>query len=162
MFSPKKLAAISALLFSGAVVYGQYGIGGGQNKGTLAPEVQKTGPTVRSVTGVVLDQSDNPLARAVVYLKNTKTLTIKTYISNEKGNYQFTGLVPNQDYELHAELSGSKSPTKTLSGFDSREKATLNLHIDQNRKSTDQKSSDETKKDSDESKKNEDSHTQNK
>ncbi len=132
ILSLKKLAVLSALILTAAMVYGlQYGIGGGQNRGTLAPEVQKKGPTVRSVTGVVLDEGDNPIGHAVVYLKNTKTLTVKTYIANDTGNYQFTGLVPNQDYELHAELSGNKSPTKTLSGFDSREKATLNLHINQ-------------------------------
>jgi len=163
VLSPKKLAIFSALLLTGVAVYGfQYGIGmgGGQNKGTLAPEVQKKGPTIRSVTGVVLDQSDSPIARAVVYLKNTKTLTVKTYISNDTGNYQFNGLVPNQDYELYAELSGNKSSTRTLSGFDSREKATLNLRIDQTKKGADQKSSDQGKKSED--KKNEEPQPQSK
>jgi hypothetical protein len=168
MSSAKKSISLAAfLILTGAAVYGfQYpiGIGGGQNKGTLAPEVQKKGPTVRSVTGVVLDQGDSPIAHAVVYLKNTKTLTVKTYISNDTGNYQFTGLVPNQDYELYAQLSGNKSPTKTLSGFDSREKATLNLHIDQTKKNNDQdkKNNDQDKKSSDQDKKSEDSQNQSK
>ena len=109
----------------------QFGIGAGQNQGTLAPEARKKEPTVRSVTGVILDQNDSPIAHAVVYLKNTKTLTVKTSIANEKGSYQFNGLAPNQDYELYAGSNGTKSPTKTLSSFDSREKATLNLRIDQ-------------------------------
>jgi len=135
MFSPKQLIAGSALILASAMAYGfQYGIGGGQNKGTMAPEARKKTPTVRAVSGVVLDQGDSPIPHAVVYLKNTKTLTVKTYIANDTGNYQFTGLAPNQDYELYAELSGGKSSTKTLSAFDSREKATLNLRINQNQK----------------------------
>lgn len=132
MFSRKQFAALVVFLLAGAMLYAfQYGIGGGQNKGTMAPEVQKKGPTIRTVTGVVLDQNDSPISHAIVYLKNTKTLTVKTYIASDTGNYQFTGLVPNQDYELHAELSGSKSSTRTLSAFDSRDKATLNLRINQ-------------------------------
>ena len=135
MFNAKQRVALLTLLLAGALAYGfQFGIGGGQNTGTLAPEVQKNGPAVRSVTGVVLDQSDNPVARAVVYLKNTKTQNVKTSITTDSGKYQFSGLAPNQDYELYAGLNGSKSPTKTLSSFDSREKTTLNLHIDQSQK----------------------------
>jgi hypothetical protein len=93
------------------------------------------------VTGVVLDQNDDPIPHAIVYLKNTKTLTVKTSITNDNGGYQFAGLVPNQDYELYAGLNGSKSPTKTLSGFDSREKTTLNLHMDQKPKESEQSKS---------------------
>ena len=134
MSNTKRFIAFFALVLAGELAYGfQYSIGGGNsaNQGTMAPEAPKKAPTVRSVTGVVLDQNDNTIPHAIVYLKNTKTLAVKTSITNDNGSYQFTGLVPNQDYELYAGLNGSKSPTKTLSGFDSREKTTLNLHIDQ-------------------------------
>ncbi len=134
MSNTKRFIAFFALVLAGALAYGfQYSIGGGNsaNQGTMAPEAPKKAPTVRSVTGVVLDQNDNTVPHAIVYLKNNKTLAVKTSITNDNGSYQFTGLVPNQDYELYAGLNGSKSPTKTLSGFDSREKTTLNLHIDQ-------------------------------
>src|SRR5579859_2759929 len=134
MATLKRLTALCAFILAAALAYGfQYSIGGGSNpnQGSMAPEVHKKAPVVRSVTGIVLDQSDNPIPHAVVYLKNTKTLAVKTSITNDNGSYQFTGLVPNQDYELYAGVNGSKSPTKTLSGFDSREKTTLNLHLDQ-------------------------------
>jgi len=153
MLKAKQHVALFILLLAGALAYGfQFGIGGGQNTGTLAPEVQKKGPAVRSVTGVVLDQGDNPIARAVVYLKNTKTLNVKTSITTDSGKYQFSGLAPNQDYELYAGLNGSKSSTRTLSAFDSREKATLNLHIDQNQKNDQNKKTEQDQK-SDESQK---------
>ncbi len=147
MLNARQRVAFFTLLLAGALAYGfQFGIGGGQNTGTLAPEVQKKGPAVRSVTGVVLDQSDNPIARAVVYLKNTKTLSVKTSITTDGGKYQFSGLAPNQDYELYAGLNGSKSPTRTLSAFDSREKATLNLHIDQSQKNGQEQKTDQDQK----------------
>jgi len=148
MLSMKRFVASATVILAGALAYGfQFGIGGGQNQGTLAPEAQKKAPTVRSVSGVVLDQNDSPIAHAVVYLKNTKTLAVKTSIANDKGSYQFSGLAPNQDYELYAGLNGAKSPTKTLSSFDSREKATLNLHIDQSRtnQSKNEQNSDQNK-----------------
>ena len=44
---------------------------------------------LRSVRGTVIDKSDAPTASAVVYLRNTRTLTVKTYISEDRGEYHF-------------------------------------------------------------------------
>src|SRR5579884_1767692 len=77
------------------------------------------GPSTRSLQGTVLTKGDVPLSDAVVYLKNRKTLDIRTYISDKDGNYRFTSLSPNIDYEIYAEYKGKKSDTKTLSSFDS-------------------------------------------
>ena len=71
-----------------------------------------------------------PLPNAVVYLKNTRTLTVKTFITSNNGNYRFPALSPNADYEIYADYNGKKSDTKTLSSFDSRAHATINLRID--------------------------------
>jgi len=65
----------------------------------------------------------------VVYLKNTKTLSVRSFTSDEKGNYRFTSLSPNVDYEVYAAHEGTKSDTKTLSAFDSRPLATINLKV---------------------------------
>jgi len=86
-------------------------------------------PQTRTVSGQVMDQDDNPLPDAVVYLKNTKTLAIKSYISDAKGNYHFSSLSPNVDYELYAEYKDHRSPTRTLSNFDSRTEVVFNLRI---------------------------------
>jgi len=86
--------------------------------------------TTRTLTGIVLDKSDKPIADAVVYLKNTKTLAVKTYISQNDGTYRFPELSLNSDYDVYAEKNGNKSKTKTLSQFDDREKANINLQID--------------------------------
>ena len=83
----------------------------------------------RTLTGHVLDDREQPLQKAIVYLKNTKNLAIKTYISEPDGSFRFSGLASNIDYEVYAEHEGARSDTKTLSGFDSRRQANINLKI---------------------------------
>jgi protocatechuate 3,4-dioxygenase beta subunit len=84
----------------------------------------------RNVTGQVMTKSEAPLPDAVVYLKNTKTLTIKSFITEKDGGYRFHGLSPNIDYEIYADYQGQKSQTKTISSFDNRNNITLNIRID--------------------------------
>lgn len=84
----------------------------------------------RTLTGLVIDRSDVPLADAVVYLKNTKTLAVKTYITDKSGAYRFPALSPNVDYQVYSEYKGQKSDTKTLSSFDARSNVTIHLRID--------------------------------
>ena len=85
---------------------------------------------LRSVHGVITDKADTPIPGAVVFLKNTRTNAVRSYIADETGNYRFSGLDPNTDFELHAEKDGAKSPTRTISSFDSRKEIDLNLKID--------------------------------
>ena len=86
--------------------------------------------TTRSLSGQIKDSAEAPLPKAVVYLKNTKTLAVRTFIADDKGDYRFHSLAPNIDYEVYAEYNGKKSDTKTLSSFDSRSEAYINLKID--------------------------------
>ncbi|HTV65594.1 MAG TPA: carboxypeptidase-like regulatory domain-containing protein [Bryocella sp.] len=102
---------------------------GGSHSGDNTP-TRKTRPTTRILTGTVLDKSDKPISEAIVYLKNTKTLAVKTYISQNDGTYRFPELSLNSDYEVYAEKEGKKSKTKTVSQFDDREKPNINLQID--------------------------------
>ncbi len=85
--------------------------------------------TVRSVQGMVADDGGQPVPGAVVHLKNTKTLQIRSYITKDDGSYAFHGLSTNVDYELKADRQGLASDTKTLSVFDSRNKAVINLKL---------------------------------
>ncbi len=85
---------------------------------------------LRTVHGVVLDKAEAQVANAVVFLKNTRTNAVRSYIADEQGNFRFSGLDPNADYELHAEKDGAKSQTRTVSSFDSRKDIVLNLKID--------------------------------
>lgn len=83
----------------------------------------------RTLTGKVLSRQDQPLPEAVVYLKNTKTLAVKTYITDADGGYRFPSLQPNVDYEVYAEHNGARSDTKTLSAFDTRKQVDITLLI---------------------------------
>jgi hypothetical protein len=96
---------------------------------SLAQTNKKGGDQNRSVQGVVTSAEDAPVAGAVVQLKNTKTLQIRSFIAKEDGSYYFNGLSPDVDYELRAEFQGASSSSKTLSSFDTRKAATINLKL---------------------------------
>ena len=85
---------------------------------------------LRTVRGVVADKSDTPISGSVVFLKNTRTNSVRSSYTDDTGNYRFSGLDPNADYELHAEKDDAKSPTRTVSSFESRKDIVLNLKID--------------------------------
>ena len=85
---------------------------------------------LRTVHGSVLDHSDNPISSSIVYLKNTRTQAVKTYIADDEGHYRFSGLDPNADYEIYAEKDNASSPQRTISSFDSRKDIEIILHID--------------------------------
>ena len=85
---------------------------------------------LKTVRGEVLDKSDNPVGTAVVFLKNVRSNQVRSYIADSRGNYRFSGLDPNADYELHAEKDGEKSPTRNVSSFESRMDIVLNLKLE--------------------------------
>ncbi len=85
---------------------------------------------LRTVRGVVTDKSDSPLSGGVVFLKNVRTNSVRSSYTDDTGNYRFSGLDPNADYELHAEKEGAKSSTRTISSFDGRKDIVLNLKIE--------------------------------
>jgi hypothetical protein len=86
-------------------------------------------PQEKSVSGIVTDASGNPVPGAIVQLKNTKTLQVRSFIAKDMGEYFFMGLATDVDYELKAEANGKSSGTKTLSSFDSHAEAKINLQL---------------------------------
>jgi len=99
----------------------------------LAPAAPAQDPKsqLRTVRGVVSEKSSEaPVASAVVFLKNTRNNDVRSYISDPEGNYRFSGLDPNIDYEVHAEKDGAKSATRTVSSFDSKKEIVLNLKLE--------------------------------
>jgi protocatechuate 3,4-dioxygenase beta subunit len=85
---------------------------------------------LRTVRGVVLDKSESPISGSIVFLKNMRTNSVRSNYTDETGNYRFSGLDPNADYELHAEKEGAKSQTRTVSSLDGRKDIVLNLKIE--------------------------------
>jgi len=94
-----------------------------------APDKKDKG-TGRLVLGKVLDRRDNPLPDAIVYLTNTRTRSVKTYIVGQDGTYRFPALSTAIDYEIYAQYKGHKSETKSVSQFDDRSQVYLDLRID--------------------------------
>ena len=86
---------------------------------------------IRNVQGAVTNPDDSPAVGAVVLLENTKTLQVRSFITKEDGIFHFYELGSDVDYKLKAEdkKTGSASDTKTLSSFDSRKQAIINLKL---------------------------------
>lgn len=81
---------------------------------------KKAETQLRTVHGSAVDKNDNPVPSSVIYLLNLRTQSVTTRIADESGNYRFSGLDPNVDYEVHAEHDDLTSSTRTISSFDSR------------------------------------------
>jgi hypothetical protein len=96
---------------------------------SYATENAGSQPELRTLTGHVVRSQNEPVQKAIVYLKNTKTLAIKTYISEADGSYRFPALSPNVDYEVYAEFQGASSDTKTISAFDNRKQVNITLKL---------------------------------
>ncbi len=95
-----------------------------------AAQDSKRESQLRTVRGEVVDKQDNPVVSGIVYLKNMRTQSVKTYITDDAGNYRFSGLDPNVDYEIHAEHGDLESAKRTISSFDSRKEIVINLKVD--------------------------------
>jgi hypothetical protein len=101
--------------------------------GALAQEKKKDSEHTRGVKGLVLSPDGKAVKQAVVYLKNTKTLQIHSFITKDDGSYYFNELSPDIDYELTGESEGLKSPTRTLSSFDDRKQVVMDLKLSKNK-----------------------------
>src|SRR5581483_12011716 len=97
-----------------------------------APSLAKNKDTTpgRLLTGKVLDRNDNPVPDAVVYLTDTRTRAVKTYIVGPDGTYRFPALATNVDYEIYAQSKGKTSDTKRMSQFDDRKVVDIPLRLD--------------------------------
>lgn len=97
--------------------------------GAASTEAQEKGSQLKAIRGSVVDKDEKPAEGSVVYLLNTKTQAVKTYIADSSGAYHFSGLDPNADYELHAEKGNAVSPNRNISSFDSRRDMEVTLKL---------------------------------
>lgn len=117
--APKAAALIVALMVGGQC-YGQM----------QAPVAPPNGPTTtRSIEGSVLDKGGSRVPGAIVLLKDSKTLQVRSYVAQADGTYHFFGLSTDINYELRAQAKGLTSPTKTVSVFDSHKLVKLDLKL---------------------------------
>jgi hypothetical protein len=97
-------------------------------------EEKKRAATERIVQGTVTDANGNFINGAVVQLKDSRTLQVRSFVTQENGQYHFAGLKIDNDYQLEARYSGMTSGWKTLSVFDSRKEPVMNLKLDKQEK----------------------------
>ena len=83
----------------------------------------------RTVKGLVTDERENPIRGAVVQIKNTRTLVVKSFFSTSDGDYYFHNLDPNVDYEIKAKYNDVTSRTRTVSTFDDRPELIYNFRL---------------------------------
>jgi len=91
--------------------------------------------TIRNLAGVVTLPNGSPAEGAVVKLKNLKNLQVRSYIADAQGKYQFQNLSTNIDYEVRCDFKEMTCPPRTLSVFDSRLDAVINLKLEPAEKS---------------------------
>ena len=103
-----RLAAVFLLLLAGAAAQNQ---------------------KFKTLDGKVLGNGEAPLRSAIVYLQDSRSNNIRTFIATQDGSYRFGQIAADLDYTVWAKYKDAKSPTKTISAYDSRKQLTIDLHI---------------------------------
>jgi hypothetical protein len=83
----------------------------------------------RIIDGTVKDGSDNPLADAIVQLKNTKTSSVVEFATKEDGKFVFRDLPMDINFELLAKHGDITTPVKKVSIYDTRKHIILNFLV---------------------------------
>lgn len=92
-----------------------------------AAEAQNLGQRV--VEGVVLDAASHKVTEATVFLRNSKTKTIRSYTTEQGGRFRFVQVSMSDDFDLWAEKDGKKSANKTISSWDTRKDVQEELRL---------------------------------
>lgn len=98
--------------------------------GVVPAHAEQGGLARRTIEGRVQDRNDAPLRGAIVYLKDSRTLAVKSFISDDEGTFRFGQLSQNTDYEIYAEFQGKRSKSRNISSFDNKNDFNFTLKID--------------------------------
>ena len=83
----------------------------------------------RTIEGSVKDAADNPLANAIVQLKNLKTSKIVDYPTRDDGKFSFKDLPMDANFELMAKRGAMTAPVKKVTIYDTRKYVILNFQL---------------------------------
>ena len=84
----------------------------------LPSQAQYTRAPERAITGTVQDTSHEPLRGAVVQMEEAGSMVIRSYVTDERGEYHFRNVSSSSDFTLWATFRGNKSKTFGISKFD--------------------------------------------
>ncbi len=90
--------------------------------GSFTAAAQKNVPRERIAEGKVVNKDGAPIGGAVVYLKNSRSNDVRTYIADDDGHYRFGELSQDTDYEIWAESNTVRSKSREISSFDNENK----------------------------------------
>ncbi len=93
------------------------------------PQAQAQNLGQRVVMGSVVDANSASVAGATVFLRNSKTKSIRSYTSSKEGRFRFAQVNMSEDFDLWAEKDGRKSAIKTVSSWDARKEFETELKL---------------------------------
>lgn len=86
-------------------------------------------PLTRDVKGSVHDQYGHALGGAVVQIQDTRTLQIRSFITQRSGEFHFAGMSTDKDYELKAKYRSTWGKPHFLSRFNTDSPAVVELTV---------------------------------
>lgn len=95
----------------------------------VAPEAAAQNFGQRVIQGKVLDDSEQAVVGATVFLENVKSRDVKSFTTPQSGSFRFAQVGMVDDYQVWAEKGKKKSSVKTISSFDSRKEVDFDLHL---------------------------------
>ena len=98
-------------------------------RGGLLPQALAQNLGQRVVMGSVVDAESAAVAGATVFLRNTKTKSIRSYTSTKDGRFRFAQVNMSEDFDLWAEKNGQKTAVKTVSSWDARKEFETELKM---------------------------------
>jgi hypothetical protein len=84
---------------------------------------------LRSVTGLVSDESENPISGATVTLTDLESGKKLASYTGDDGRYLFSSLEWTREYQVQATFKGITSRVRKVTTIDPRSNITLNLQI---------------------------------
>jgi Carboxypeptidase regulatory-like domain len=95
----------------------------------ITPAAQAQNLGQRVVMGSVVNAESATVSGATVFLRNSKTKSIRSYTSSKDGRFRFAQVNMSEDYDLWAEKDGKKSAVKTVSSWDARKEFETELKL---------------------------------
>ena len=121
-------SALGAIIFSLTLAFAA--VPATAHAQTNVQHTRKSVPIERIATGKVVNKTGSAIGGAVVYLKNSRTNSVKTYIADNEGLFRFGELSQETDYVIWAESEGVRSKSREISSFDSQNSFYFTLRVD--------------------------------
>lgn len=80
----------------------------------------------RTVQGIVTNNGE-PIKGAEVQIENRATLQLRSYITQEDGEYHFANLLLDAEYQIWAKRGDMESKKQTVSQFNSKKLIKIDL-----------------------------------